>query len=392
MGFLRSHRKLLATPFVIIGVLLLLWLAGQIEQRILRRQAERLLSQFQSVELRKTTWQEAQLLFEPWGARRRFSGSCDASSTCLEITLEDPVNHFIWNSNFFVKLDDYFRWKLNLHYATGPFVRFGMVLFDDYLRLGGHPARITAKFGMRDGIVWEKSFYLLIDTYGHPAYWTGDFRLGFPLTASIYSVPRFQYLDQQQIDSELYLHPDYVIGRPGGCTICVFGWVRFSPYADPADLRRITQLDLSCLTRWRPCVSQIEVMPGAWDQYLADHSRLDNDQTVSDCSPSMLMVMGRDSTQIVTVSVIDSRPGTSGTIVRARVVELVKGSTLRIGEALEWSTLEYPRISDSVSYGPWPAKPDENHSSKIVTARRGEVDHSVEKSKLRLCLIRSVRD
>jgi hypothetical protein len=144
-----------------------------------------------------------------------------------------------------------------------------------------------------------------------------------------------------------YLHPDYAIGRPG-CSICVYGWVRFSPHADPADLRRITQLDVSCLTRWRPCVSQIEVMQGAWNQYLADHSRLDDDQTVSDCSPSMPVVMGRDSTQIVTVSVIDSRPSTNGTIVRARVTELIKGSTLRIGETLEWSTLEYPRITDSV--------------------------------------------
>jgi hypothetical protein len=249
--------------------------ASQIEQRVFRRRAELLLSQVQSFELRRTVRQDVQVRLARWNVNRSFSKSCDADRCSFEITLDEPVFAFVSKENLFVKLDDYLRWKLNLSYSTGPFVRAEFALLDGYLRLGGHPSQVIASFGMRDGVLWEKSFRVRIETYGHPAYWSpDDFRLEFPLLVSVYSVPRFQYHDSQEINSQLYLHPNYEIGRPGGCTICVHGWVHFTPYADPADVRRLTQLDLSCLTRWRPCTSQAEVMPAAWGQYQSELSRL----------------------------------------------------------------------------------------------------------------------
>src|SRR5262245_45393855 len=196
---------------------------------------------------------------------------------------------------------------------------------------------------MRDGLVWSKSILFRIETYGHPAYWSGDFRIEFPLLITIQSVPRFEYFDGHSISPQLYLHSNYEIGRPSGCTICVHGWVRFTPYANPADVRRLMQLDLSCLTRWRPCVSQSDVMPVAWDQHLAELSRPTGDQDHTACSPSMLEALGRDSTNIVIARIVRSHKTAEGLTVSARTLEQLKGHDLKVGETLDmrgWRSAE----------------------------------------------------
>lgn len=52
----------------------------------------------------------------------------------------------------------------------------------------------------------------------------------------------------KDLEARLYLHPDYEISRPSGCTICVRGWARFTPYADPCRCEAHHATDLSWLT------------------------------------------------------------------------------------------------------------------------------------------------
>src|SRR5215467_8686638 len=336
MGLLRLPRKfLIVPPLIICSLLFLTLVASQTEQYVFRRRAELLLSQVQSLGLRKTEWRDAKVRFEGWGARQAFGNPCDAHSCSLQVTLTEPVFSYVTERNLFVKLDDYFRWRPKLSYDTGPFERAEFALLNAYLRLGGHPAKVTANIGMRDGLVWSKSILLRIETYGHPAYWSGDFRIEFPLLITIQSVPRFEYFDGHPISTQLYLHSNYEIGRPSGCTICVHGWVRFTPYADPADVRRLMQLNLSCLTRWRPCVSQSDVMPVAWDQHLAELSRLTGDQDHPACSHSMLETLGRDSANIVVARIVRSHKTADGLTVSARTLEQLKGDDLKVGETLD---------------------------------------------------------
>ncbi|HEY2460953.1 MAG TPA: hypothetical protein VGI16_09100 [Candidatus Acidoferrum sp.] len=184
--------------------------------------------------------------------------------------LTESVFGFLISQNIFVKLDDYFRWRLKLSYDEGPFVRMEQEMLDAYLRTGGHPARIIANIDMRDGTVWSKGFSLRIETYGHPIYWSGNCQLEFGLFADARTVPEFPCDPCDLFYPQLAIHPTYRIGRPGGCTICVKGWTEFTPYADPADVKRLMQLNLSCLTQWRPCTTQAEIMPAAWSQYLAE--------------------------------------------------------------------------------------------------------------------------
>jgi hypothetical protein len=346
MAFHRPRLKHVVASLLLFATLLsLAIIASQVQQRLFRRRAERLLSQIRAFELRRTPWPEAQRQLEEWEALRTFSKPCDARYCSLEITLRDPVYRFVSETNLTVKLDDYFRWKLGLHYDTGPFVRLEFALLQGYLRFGGHPAQVTASIGMRDGVVWKKSFGLRIETYGNPAYWSPpEFILEFPLIVDLYSVPRFQYRDGRGIHNQLYLHPNYQIGRPGGCTICVYGWVRFTPYTDPDDVQRLMQLDLSCLTRWRPCVSQAEIMPVAWSQYNSELSRMDTDKSVLACTPSLLRLMGRDATNVAVVRIVHSHTDAGRTTWNARVLESLKGADLKVGGTLVWTVRSTAQI------------------------------------------------
>jgi hypothetical protein len=82
-----------------------------------------------------------------------------------------------------------------------------------YVRLGGHPARVTANVGMRDGVVWSKGFHVWVETYGHPVGWSGNWHSEFTLIASAYSVSRFDRGFGGLIVPQLILHPYYLIGR-----------------------------------------------------------------------------------------------------------------------------------------------------------------------------------
>lgn len=342
MGRLRSLRKFLfALTLSLCALLFLTFLATQIEQRLFRRRAELLLFQVQSLELRKTPSKDAEVQLQRWGPNREFGSPCDVHKCSLQITLNEFVLGYVSQRNLFIKLDDYFRWRLKLSYSQGPFERMENSLLQAYVHLGGHPARVVANIGMRDGVVWSKAFHVWVETYGHPIYWSGDWRFEFTLIAAAYSVSRFDRHFGGLIDPQLMLHPYYSIGRPSGCTICVMGWTMFTSYAAPADVRRLMQLDLSCLTRWGHCLTQSDIMPVAWAQYLAERPLVDGSSGEPACSPAFLEILGRDSANIAEVEIlkyedkVDSQGYHSG-VARARLLKRLKGvADWNVGEIRE---------------------------------------------------------
>jgi hypothetical protein len=138
VGRLRSLRKfLVALSLSLCSLLFLTLLASQVEQRLFRRRAELLLSQLQSLELRKTSWQDAQTRFQRWGPNREFDEHCDSHKCSLKITLNEFVFGYLSERNLFVKLDDYFRWRLKLSYDIGPFARAQSFGYFAYTRVLG---------------------------------------------------------------------------------------------------------------------------------------------------------------------------------------------------------------------------------------------------------------
>jgi hypothetical protein len=295
MTRIRLSPKWLRVLFVALCALVaLIVISSQIEQHIFRRRAELLLREIRSIELRKTQWRDLRVQFEQWRPQTEFYGPCDESTCSFQITINDSVLSFVSKSNLFVRLDDYFRWKLKLSYNEGPFVRTAQSFFGLYVRMGGHPARVTAAVGVREGSLWSKGISVWIETYAHdvPGFYQGP-GIEYTLIASVHSVPRFEYYDGPGIDSQLMVHPDYAIGHPGGCSVCVAGWVIFTPYAERTDVDRLMQFNLACLTRWRRCTTQADLMPVAWSQYLAEAPRLQGMHL--ECSPAAIKILGRDS-------------------------------------------------------------------------------------------------
>ena len=249
-------------------------LASQVEQRFYRSRAELLLSHVQSFELGKTPWPDAQRQLQHWARETKLNDQCSVSECTVEITLFEPVYGFVSRSLVFVYLDDYLRWRLRLSYDEGPFVRMEQAVLRTYILLGGRPAKITATAGMRDGVLWSKGFSVVMEIYWHnipefnPNRW-----FEYSLIAATRSVPQLDFSGQKWFDPQIARHPNYLISRPSGCEICVMGYVHFTPYADPANVRRLMQVNLSCLTRIRPCVDQSDIMPAAWKQYLEEHHR-----------------------------------------------------------------------------------------------------------------------
>lgn len=372
--------------------LLLFILANQIEQRIFRRHAELLLSKFQTLELRRTTWQEAQFLFQRWRANLDFDETCLPQICAFQITMNEPLASFVSERNLFVKLDDYFRWRLRLSYSIGPFQRLEFWLFRIYLRVGGRPSQIRVRVGMRNNVIWTKGIWVSVETYSRFLDMSE-----YALIAEISSGPRFGHYGDSRLLSQLMSHPNYAIGSPDGCEICLMGWVRFTPYASPEDVHRLAQLDFSCLTRWHPCTTQSDIMPIAWEQYTAELSTASRPPETIACSPLVIEILGRDSANIATAEVVRYREnfyseGYDKIVAGVRVIECMKGMTawksgqirdvtllsgttcapesVRVGSILIlYGAKDRPNGQESSPKRPWPAIPVTDTNLNLI--RRG---------------------
>src|SRR6266478_5038974 len=57
-----------------------------------------------------------------------------------KLGLDERVLGYLFKRSVFVRLDDYFRWRLKLSYDIGPFARLELVLLRAYVCVGGRPA------------------------------------------------------------------------------------------------------------------------------------------------------------------------------------------------------------------------------------------------------------
>jgi hypothetical protein len=333
MALLRWIRKLVLIPLLGLGILIALaLLASQVEQHVFRYRAERLLSDIQSIELRKTTWQEAESRLGKWGAQSKLSDRCDSQECSVQIELDEFVMRHFFRNDPFEEIDNYLRWRLKLSPDSWPLTNLANSFLELYMRAGGHPTAIRARVGMRDGIAWSKGISVYICTFARlsdndPRYYA------FALMAEIQSTSRNDWLEGIVLSPGIQLqnHPEYEIGRPGGCESCIDGWVKFTPFASPSDIRRLMHLDFSCLTRLQPCTSQAQIMPDAWAQYLRENSSLSQPH-FSEPSPGLLVVIGRDSpvsfsAELLSDIEVHSNEDICLIKVKAKVLESLKGTT-----------------------------------------------------------------
>jgi hypothetical protein len=250
---MRLWRRLLRiigyTCLAVLSLLLVAFIAVQIQQHIFRHRAERLLADFHSIHLRETTWPEAKVLMQRWSKYGHADGPCDATSCGYAITLSDP------NIHLYDRLGE--RWNsylIKLHY------------YDFDAALGGRSPRFLVSWVVQDGRIVRSSVGMSIQT---PSWAKGANGYEYSIIADAKSRSRLDH-DSQDFqndgwvlgdDEQLDDHPDYKVGRPGGCTFCKEGLVTFTPFLDQADVTRLTNFNLDCITSFHPCTDVSDLLP-----------------------------------------------------------------------------------------------------------------------------------
>jgi hypothetical protein len=254
----RQTARLL-TRFV-AGMLIFLFLLAaviRLDHYLLRWRAERLLSDIRSLDLRKSTYVDARNVINRWRDDTRQQGPCRTDWCDVEITLNKNV------------LD---RMTLLWRHPT---------LITAYRWLGGRPAMIIASIRVRNNVVVRK---------GIDAYVGGDCSRGDD--GQLYCTTMMAHADTGSHGRISPLHPEYGFWTPSGCEICVEATVTFTPYADPDDVRRLTDLNFACITNWRPCETQQDILPTAWKQALSE--RGNGAEGEHPCAPAMIRVLSRE--------------------------------------------------------------------------------------------------
>jgi len=269
--FMPQTRKIFQVlSWVIAGlcaIVLILAVAIQVDRHVLRRKAERLLADLKSLEMRKSTYQDAQLVIAHWKDSIHQEGPCQPSRCDVQIALGDLfTRHHVFLAN-----------HQRLAYVFGHVCRF----------LGARPAMIDGFVRVRKNIVWGKGVNAVVTSH-----FGRDQNGGWFLFSLI---GQAQSGSPEPISS---LHPEYRIGRPGGCTFCKKAYVIFTPYANPADVRRLMDINFSCLTSWHPCETQADILPTAWNEYTAEKESADN-SVPQKCSPDVIRVLSRESKRVV---------------------------------------------------------------------------------------------
>jgi hypothetical protein len=231
--------------YLILGVLILATLSAAtyigVQQHSLRTHAKHLLADVRNFQLHGGTVADAQRVAKAWETSGIVDSKCDAQTCRIDIGIHDRV----WIPRN----------------ATGRAVALL------YWAVGWHATSARATIEARNGSVERTEFILKLDV---PPFVSKIDRGGYGLFGHAAQQPEF---GPYQFWPQLKLHPDYFIGKPGGCEGCIKLMTFSLPTAPPAKIEELTDFDLSCITRWFPCTTEADIMPSAWKQYQAELGR-----------------------------------------------------------------------------------------------------------------------
>ena len=295
------------------GVVVLALVAGlavfvQIQQRILRWRAERLLDDIRELQSHKSTWADAQKIMTRWGEWGSYEGSCTAEECDYSITIQDTIGTILWK-----------------HVERHPFL---LTLARASSFLGEKDAFVVSALDIKGGIV-EKSRFRL---------YAGEL---------IATATAFNDIESHRFRADRLLHPEYWIGKNGGCTGCTKFETGYTPLAGREKIRELSDFNLSCITRWTLCTTEADVLPAAWKQYKEEQPSLQSNEEMLENCKVPLEFYGREDENIVVADVI-SREGqitpeySDNWSARARVTRSLKGE-------IPWPPNKVLRASESGS-------------------------------------------
>ncbi|MGA3371172.1 MAG: hypothetical protein ABSC48_05365 [Terracidiphilus sp.] len=275
----------------------------QIQQRIFRWRAERLLEDMRELQSHKSTWADAQKIMTRWGEWSSYEGGCTQEQCTYHIYLQESVNAFLLRHWEQIPLP----WLLEYPYSL----------------VGGRKAAVYAGLRIKGNIVKESQYELrVLVLFGNSREAAGGYDL-IGITSQL--ADGFG----ENFRTDRLLHPEYWIGVTGGCEGCIKFMTEFTPLAGREKIRELTDFNFSCITRWFSCTSETEIMPSAWKQFQQElpsrQARLD----AFDHCTVPLDFFGLEDENIAVADIISRQairaPDSNYLAVRLRVTRVLKG-------------------------------------------------------------------
>jgi len=246
----RTLRALLYT----FATLILLWLALIKAPMIYTRwSVSQLLADFHSIRASQSTWADAQHLMARWGKYGHYDGTCTAVDCTYDIGISDPYPRWV---NTLPE-----RWVNRIYAAHLPQLAS---------RIGWRWTYFAVQFTVQDAkIVHDRTALILaVDDSGPPNHWSYLLGIRTQVRPHLYSRALSTENDSPWIvgnDEQLELHPDYKVGRPGGCMNCEFDEITYTSTLPQEEVIRLTDYNLSCITRFHQCTTIGDLLPNGRD-------------------------------------------------------------------------------------------------------------------------------
>jgi hypothetical protein len=329
----KSLRRILICAGVVVGILILIPLAVKVDAYLLRYRSERLLADVKSLEVRRTTAEEARRVLQKWeedGLYHEISGdnwtfgTVQADPITLRV-FRDSHNEFLWGGIWWAEWASRF--------------------------MGWRPVEVAVQIDVRKGVVWDKSLRVTVQT---PTEKGRDHLLHGEVTTSSWRFYEGTSAGPTGQILQTLVHPDYLVvaqtrtRRNGPASYAGISEISalLKPNADPEVVRHLENFDLSCITRWFSCRSAAELMPTAWTQYQEDQPRVLAALKQLRCTPEKLEAQARDAQAAAVVEVTSSGTESDDNHDHA-------AAEFRLVESLRQDKRWEPREKDKIWVAPW---------------------------------------
>ncbi len=209
----------------------LAWIVGEAAQRILRNRATRLLADIQALTVNRSTWSDVQPIMARWGSWNVSKGPCASDACTYQIDLMQTL-------------------PVELIGSPQPGARNWVPRLIDCIGL--RSVAVRAGFTIDHGILVTKWFgeqvTLPVRNWDHPD--------GYVPYLSVASTETIRFSERAK--GNKLLHPNRMVQRAG-----TYIDVAFSPDEESSEQTALMSFRLSCITRFRPCTSEGEILPEA---------------------------------------------------------------------------------------------------------------------------------
>jgi len=271
----------LALAFVIV----------QFQQNLLRWRAERLMVDMHRIRLYQSDWAYAQGLMYRWGAWGHYDGICTPKNCRYAIHLND------------VGWQEYEKEES----GAGPWLWDHPAAYVIYRWLGGRYANIHCSFIVQDGTIWRTE--TSVGIAAAPKMLSKDVYVLFVQAKSQQALRESDGGGSVEDDDRLAYHPYYKVGQPNGCEGCIWVGITYSTHTPQAEIERLTDFELSCLTSLISCKRPDDLLPIAREMNLRNYTDPDNQPPTFPQSPRKpcdipIWALGRDTISVFVVEAI----------------------------------------------------------------------------------------